>query len=48
MLRQVRRAVDVHAAMVMCAVECVGATETWEEKSWLAALGVGGQNVYTG
>ena len=27
MLRQVRRAVDVHAAMVMCAVECVGAPE---------------------
>ena len=31
MLRQVRRAVDVHAAMVMCAVECVGAHETREE-----------------
>ena len=47
MLRQVRRAVDVHAAMVMCAVECVGAPETREEKSWLAALGVGGQIFYT-
>ena len=33
MLRQVRRAVNVHAAMVMCAVECVGAPETREEKS---------------
>jgi len=33
MLRQVRRAVDVHAAMVMCAVECVGAPETREELS---------------
>ena len=33
MLRQVRCAVDVHAAMVMCAVECVGAPETREEKT---------------
>jgi len=33
MLRQVRRAVDVHAAMVMCAVECVGAQETREERA---------------